>query len=190
MGFAIKMEEGKILTLTIEKIIAKGAEGIVCVTEYEGEKVALKIDYTKLGATAHSFLKEEYDMLTQLNHNNIIKAYKFIAANCDDVKVLLPKSLAEEFNAKLEGKIKLFSKDNHLVVAPHAMILMELCSKGLLFDLVKKKDGISDIAVLRAYFTQICDGVSAIHNAGIINYDLKLENMLIGSDGEVKICDF
>ena len=37
---------------------------------------------------------------------------------------------------------------------------------------------------------QICKGVSSIHSIGVTHRDLKIENLLIGSDGNVKICDF
>ena len=37
---------------------------------------------------------------------------------------------------------------------------------------------------------QICAGVQAIHEAGVIHRDLKPENILITNKGEVKITDF
>lgn len=39
-------------------------------------------------------------------------------------------------------------------------------------------------------FRQICCGLEAIHEQGIIHRDMKLENILISSEGTVKIADF
>ncbi len=45
-------------------------------------------------------------------------------------------------------------------------------------------------AVARTTFSQIARGVAAAHAARIIHRDLKLENVLVGSNGEMKISDF
>jgi serine/threonine-protein kinase len=41
-----------------------------------------------------------------------------------------------------------------------------------------------------ALFCDVLQGVQEIHKRGIIHRDLKPENVLIGNNGEVKICDF
>jgi predicted Ser/Thr protein kinase len=35
----------------IEKTVAKGGQAVVCLSEYQGQKVALKIDHTEKGRT-------------------------------------------------------------------------------------------------------------------------------------------
>lgn len=42
----------------------------------------------------------------------------------------------------------------------------------------------------QAYFRQIIDAISVMHNAGIIHTNLHLGNILIGSDGNIRLTDF
>jgi serine/threonine protein kinase len=37
---------------------------------------------------------------------------------------------------------------------------------------------------------QVLEGMNAIHKAGFIHRDIKWDNILYGSKGNVKICDF
>lgn len=69
------------------------------------------------------------------------------------------------------------------------MMLMEYCEKGELLEEIKKRDGIHDIDLLKKEFSQILNGVKAMHQLGFCHYDIKLDNVLIGNDGKLKICD-
>ena len=62
---------------------------------------------------------------------------------------------------------------------------------GSLFELIERTGGISDDNLLRYLFLQICDGLQAVHiKARYAHLDLKLENILIGNDFKLKLCDF
>ena len=68
---------------------------------------------------------------------------------------------------------------------------MQLCLHGCLFDLVKDMEGISDEVLLKYMFLQICRGLQTVHEkARYAHLDLKLENILIGNDFNLKLCDF
>lgn len=41
-----------------------------------------------------------------------------------------------------------------------------------------------------AYFEQICKGVAALHRQSIIHRDIKLQNIIVFPDDQVKIADF
>jgi len=43
---------------------------------------------------------------------------------------------------------------------------------------------------VRTIFTQIVEGVAFMHSKSIVHRDLKLDNILINQNGEVKIIDF
>jgi len=43
------------------------------------------------------------------------------------------------------------------------MMLMEYCEKGELLEEIKKRDGIHDIDLLKKEFSQILNGVKAMH---------------------------
>ena len=40
------------------------------------------------------------------------------------------------------------------------------------------------------YMAEIISGLKAVHNAGLVHRDLKLENILVNEDGHIRICDF
>jgi serine/threonine protein kinase len=67
---------------------------------------------------------------------------------------------------------------------------MEYCPNGDLFDLVKKTGKLSN-NLARSLFLQILDGVEHLHEVGgVAHLDMKLENILVGNDFKLKLCDF
>lgn len=67
-------------------------------------------------------------------------------------------------------------------------LTMEYVDGGDLSQLMEK--GPIPITHCIELLTDIADGLSAVHAAGIIHRDLKAENILITSDGRAKIADF
>ena len=67
--------------------------------------------------------------------------------------------------------------------------VLEYTPNGDLRDLIGKLGALSDI-LARTYIHQIISGVSACHKAGVIHRDLKLENIVLDSGYNAKICDF
>lgn len=68
-------------------------------------------------------------------------------------------------------------------------IVMELCSKGELFDHIVEKKTIPETEAHDLMF-QIISGVKFCHENGIAHRDLKPENILFDTRGRVKISDF
>ena len=67
---------------------------------------------------------------------------------------------------------------------------MELCKKDL-FDYISEKGPVENDAIIRYLFAQICNGIDALHTkAQCAHLDLKLENILIGQNYKLKLCDF
>lgn len=67
---------------------------------------------------------------------------------------------------------------------------MELCRSDL-FDLIASKGAIKNENLIRHLFTQIGSAVGALHTkTQYAHLDLKLENVLIGNDFKLKLCDF
>jgi len=174
------------MELIIEKTIAKGGQGIICQTTFEGKKVAMKIDYKPYGKTNFSPLRTEFNYLNQFDHENIVRVYQFIAPT-EAVKVILPMNKGPEFVKISEKLIKFRLENDYFVLEKRAIMLLELCEDEF-FEVVLSNDGISDMETARDYFCQICRGVKALHDQGLVNYDIKLENVLI-NDGKLKICD-
>lgn len=68
---------------------------------------------------------------------------------------------------------------------------MEYCANGDLFDFMKKNGGKLSEAIAKHLFMQILDAVEFLHTkAEIAHLDIKLENILIGNNYKLKICDF
>ncbi|KAL3417162.1 hypothetical protein PVAG01_11162 [Phlyctema vagabunda] len=70
--------------------------------------------------------------------------------------------------------------------------VMELCDQGDLFGLVQKhylndQEHLKDRLCL---FKQLVQGISYLHHHGIAHRDIKLENLLITKQGQLKITDF
>ena len=66
--------------------------------------------------------------------------------------------------------------------------VMEFCANGELFPLVK--EGTLKEEDKLCLFKQLLNGVQYMHSRGIAHRDIKLENLLITSNGRLKITDF
>ncbi|KAI8385601.1 hypothetical protein BD560DRAFT_431009 [Blakeslea trispora] len=68
-------------------------------------------------------------------------------------------------------------------------IISEYCPSGDLLDALTDAGRCSEIRVHK-WFRQLADAIHYCHLRGIVHRDLKLENILLDSEDNVKICDF
>jgi serine/threonine protein kinase len=68
-------------------------------------------------------------------------------------------------------------------------ILLEYVSGGLLFDLCQTCGGMGEEDG-RFFLHQLCDVMSYIHGKGVVHRDLKLENILVDENMNLKVADF
>ncbi|CAK56179.1 unnamed protein product (macronuclear) [Paramecium tetraurelia] len=68
-------------------------------------------------------------------------------------------------------------------------IVLEYCSKGNLFLLLKEQGAFPEEKAFK-YFNQILQAIQFMHKRQIIHRDLKLANILLTQDDNIKICDF
>lgn len=66
---------------------------------------------------------------------------------------------------------------------------MELCAGGDLLNYVRRRRRLKE-DVAKSIFKQIIEGLDYCHSKSILHRDIKLDNILLDSEGEVKICDF
>ena len=71
----------------------------------------------------------------------------------------------------------------------HYLFFMEACEAGDLLQYVRRRRKIPEYTA-RHIFKQIVLGLGYIHKQNIVHRDIKLENILIDSAGNVKIADF
>lgn len=86
------------------------------------------------------------------------------------------------------------SKDEADIQEAHRIshyILMEFAPSGDLFDFsIKLKSPLGE-SLSRHLFRQIVDALSYLHcNAKVVHRDLKLENILLDKNFQIKLCDF
>ena len=69
------------------------------------------------------------------------------------------------------------------------VLVLEYCSGGNLFQQI---NGSTRLAPQRAkeIFLDVCQGIAAIHERGILLRDIKPENVLLDGAGRAKLCDF
>jgi serine/threonine protein kinase len=71
----------------------------------------------------------------------------------------------------------------------HIVFVMEVCGGGDLLTYVRRRRKLrEDIAA--HLFKQIIVGLQYIHSKSVLHRDIKLDNILLTSQGTVKICDF
>lgn len=71
------------------------------------------------------------------------------------------------------------------------MFALEYCERGdLLFYFQKRPAQYGESSRNRLLLMQIAQGLHALHEFGVVWRDAKMENILIGQDGRLKLCDF
>ncbi|XP_071332511.1 NUAK family SNF1-like kinase 1 [Trachinotus anak] len=69
------------------------------------------------------------------------------------------------------------------------VIVMEYASRGELYDYIQERRRLPE-ADARSIFRQITSAVHYCHKSGVVHRDLKLENILLDQDLNVKLADF
>jgi 5'-AMP-activated protein kinase catalytic alpha subunit len=69
-------------------------------------------------------------------------------------------------------------------------IIMELAPYGDFSDFVLSERWISDEVLIRTYFHHLLNGLEYLHTNEVSHLDLKLENLLLGDEYQLKIVDF
>lgn len=77
-----------------------------------------------------------------------------------------------------------------VIDTPHAIhIILEYCPRGELFSHIRTHGPMPEHEA-RVSFRQMVEAVAFCHGRGVVHRDLKLENVVVGASGEVKLIDF
>jgi len=99
-------------------------------------------------------------------------------------KILYETDLMKKLNHPNITKIlEVFEDDDYILIS------MEYINGGNLFSFVKKRRKLSE-KTAKYLFKQIILGIQHIHSHKIVHRDIKLENILIDLNNNIKICDF
>jgi len=159
---------------SLRELIAPGAK----VEEFHGtERFVLK---RRIGEGGFGVVYEAYDC-----KEGLLVALKHLR----DPRGLGPAQLKREFRTladlihpNLVRLYELFSEDGFW------FITMELLDARHLTEYLRVRA--SDYRALRDLFAQLANGISALHEAGILHCDLKPANVLVTPQERVVICDF
>jgi len=71
-----------------------------------------------------------------------------------------------------------------------SLIIMEYAPYGNFFSLLHNPNVVFEDRLLRTYFRQLIEGLEYLQAQGVAHLDLRLENLLLGQNYVLKICDF
>ena len=71
----------------------------------------------------------------------------------------------------------------------HIVFVMEVCGAGDLLTYVRRRRKLKE-DVAKNMFKQVIEGLRYCHSKNILHRDIKLDNILLTSEGDIKICDF
>jgi serine/threonine-protein kinase RIO1 len=89
-----------------------------------------------------------------------------------------------------QGLLKGSQREATSILTQGVLLPMDYADGGSLRDWMRQNPDVKERQLQALeYFKQACEGVKAIHEAGLVHLDLKPENLLI-HDGVVKVTDF
>lgn len=151
------------------KILGKGAFSKVFLGEHmeTGKLYALKV--MDKGKKAHNIdfnelAEKEIEITREISHPNIIKIHDY--------------STSDYLTLNQTGKQK-----------EVLFMALEMATEGELFDLIYQTGAFSE-RTARFYFMQLLDALEYLQDLGISHCDIKLNNVLLDQDFNLKLSDF
>ena len=114
------------------------------------------------------------------------------------LKVVKAKVEQKKMMEKFRTELQIHAKMNHpnivdflraFTLENHTYVVLELCSNGNLTDMVRARSCLS-LPEVRRFLVQICGGVRYMHKRSVIHRDLKMGNIFLDSNMNIKIGDF
>ena len=149
--------------------LGEGFSGFVlrCIDQKSNQEVAIKVpssDVLMKSPNVKRLIENEAKFLSIINHPHIIRLLKYD-----------PKGTFRDPKAKVK------------YTAPY--IALELCENGDLCELIMEV-GRFDEQTARFYFWQLINAIDFLHKNNIVHRDIKLENLLIDRNLNLKLIDF
>jgi HAMP domain-containing protein len=146
-------------------------------------------------------LGERYELLTELGHGAMGVVFKAHDQKLDEIvaiKMLKPGSVDEQGLERLKSELKLARRITHPNVlrtydfgeaggAPY--LSMEYVSGMTLRELLDRRGKLPYGAALRIA-RQLCAGLQAVHEVGVLHRDIKPGNVMLEHRGNAKLMDF
>jgi len=154
------------------------------------------------GLTSGTLLDGRYRVGALIARGGMSMVYRGVDTRLDRpvaIKVMSPYYVSDPaFLSRFEREARLAASLGHSgVVAMYdqgrdgdlVFLVMELVDGGTLRDLMRQRGSLS-VAVTMSILEPLLAALGAAHAAGLVHRDVKPENVLISSQGAVKIADF
>lgn len=100
------------------------------------------------------------------------------------------KKIMQEYNilkrARHQNIVRLYESFD---TDSHTVYVMEVCGGGDLLTYVRRRRKLKE-DLAKHVFCQLIRGLMYVHSKRVLHRDIKLDNILLTSEGDVKICDF
>ncbi|XP_062924423.1 NUAK family SNF1-like kinase 1 isoform X1 [Mobula hypostoma] len=147
-------------------------------------------------------LKHRYQILETLGsgaYGKVRKALERVTGRTVAIKSVQKDKVQKELDwIHIQREIEIMSSLNHPNIIniyevfeskDKIIIVMDYCSNGELYDYVNKHHRLSECEARKA-FRQIVSAIHYCHKKGVVHRDLKLENILLDENFNVKLADF
>lgn len=127
--------------------------------------------------------------IAYLEEKKIPVAVKIISKN------KAPKTYTEKFLPRELEAVKGLHHENlikfyqNIETSHRVYIVMQLAENGTLLDYIRKVDHLEE-SLARKLFLQLISAVGYCHLKGVVHRDIKLENILLDSQNNLKLIDF
>ncbi|XP_051873126.1 NUAK family SNF1-like kinase 1 [Pristis pectinata] len=147
-------------------------------------------------------LKHRYQILETLGsgaYGKVKKAQERVTGRTVAIKSVRKDKVQKELDRiHIQREMEIMSSLNHSNIIniyevfenkDKIIIVMDYCSNGELYDYVNEHHKLSE-SEARKTFRQIVSAIHYCHKKGIVHRDLKLENILLDENFNVKLADF
>jgi eukaryotic-like serine/threonine-protein kinase len=149
-----------------------------------------------------ALLEQRYRVDALLARGGMSAVYRGLDTRLDRpvaIKVMDPRFSADQaFVERFEREARSAAKIHHPNVVAvhdqgldgdHVFLVMELVDGGTLRDLLSER-GALGVPLALSIMEPVLAALAAAHQAGLVHRDVKPENVLIGTNGTVKVADF
>jgi len=127
-----------------------------------------------------------YEILAAIGAGGMGEVYR--ARDTRLNRIVAVKVCPEQFNERFEREARLIATLNH----PNVCALYDVGPNYLVMEYIEGKTLRGPVRVEEALnlAKQICEALEAAHEKGIVHRDVKPANIMVTSDGKVKVLDF
>ena len=169
--------------LTPRKLILNGI-----LTNISNKVYETKIDYYKIGKVIGKGAFGKVNLAINRLTGKFVALKSINKTYMTDESSL--KKIMQEYNilkrARHQNIVRLYESFD---TDSHTVYVMEVCGGGDLLTYVRRRRKLKE-DLAKHVFRQLVQGLTYVHSKRVLHRDIKLDNILLTSEGDVKICDF